>query len=78
MSETVNSGNHYKINRPVPFGGTVEEAQKNYDTHQWVNYDGEPVCMACDCKWWYESSRYPCGAEIPREVVDTDDVDGVI
>jgi hypothetical protein len=57
------------IDRPVPFGGTPEQATANYVTHHWT-FDGDVlVCLHCDSKSWHESASYPCGEDPPREIV---------
>ena len=37
------------MSAPIPFQGTPEEARANYDTHRWMNYDGE---VECDFNGW--------------------------
>lgn len=55
------------IDRPVAFAGTPEEREANYNTHA---FDPEYArCVYCDCRPWGTSADYPCGAEVPREVV---------
>lgn len=55
------------IDRPVPFAGTKEERDANFRTHA---FDPEEArCWDCDCRPWGASADYPCGAEVPREVV---------
>lgn len=60
-----------RINRPVAFPGTAEEAAANYQTHDWiVESPEEPLrCAVCDCKFWHVAANYPCGVEPPRETV---------
>ena len=58
------------INEPVPFAGTPEQAEANFDTHQFCP-DGEDYdarCISCDSKVWHKSAHYPCGTEVPRQV----------
>jgi len=60
-----------KVDRPIRFAGTPEERLANYDSHNWGSFDGENfACGRCDVKPHYESANYPCGAEVPREVVE--------
>lgn len=61
-----------RFNRPVPFSGTPEEINRNFNSHWWGYYDGEERCRECDCKVWHAAAKYPCGATIPREDVDID------
>jgi hypothetical protein len=41
----------------LPFEGTPEEAQKNWETH---NFTEESRCMFCDCRPWGAWAQYPC------------------
>lgn len=66
-----------RINRPVPFAGTQEEAEANFKSHDFRVFDGEALCLACDCKPWHTTASYPCGTEAPREVETVWD-DGVV
>lgn len=59
------------INQPVPFRGTREEAEANYQSHKWW-HDPESWDMMCDhcgSKGWHKAAEYPCGVEPPREDV---------
>lgn len=56
------------IDRPLPFGGTREEAEANLATHEWGWCGDELVCFGCDSKPWHAGARYPCGSRPPREV----------
>lgn len=59
------------INQPVPFSGTNEEAEANFLTHQF-GYDGDDFdarCMSCDAKVWHKAASYPCGTDVPRQVI---------
>ena len=60
------------INRPVKFQGSEAEQADNFFSHQFVDYhgDGNYRCTMCDCKPWYLSASYRCGADIPREDVE--------
>lgn len=52
------------VNAPVPFAGTPEEREANYNTHA---FDPEYArCVYCDCRPWGRVAEYPCGAEVPR------------
>lgn len=45
--------------RALPFAGTQEQANANYDTHAFDHeYDR---CMYCDCRPWGVWAQYPCG-----------------
>lgn len=61
----------YTINRPVEFPGTRDERMANYGTHNWIAYDpDEPMeCGGCCSKAWHVAADYPCGYDVPREVV---------
>lgn len=67
------------INEPVPFGGTEEEKDANWNTHQWW-YDPqtwEQMCDHCGSKVWHKAAMYPCHAEVPRrDVVIVEDENG--
>lgn len=59
-----------KINRPVRFSGTREQADRNYHTHEFDwSLGGDARCMNCDCRPSNVAADYPCGQEPPREVV---------
>lgn len=52
---------------PIPFGGSEEEAQANYDSHNWTALtDDEIRCFNCDAKPWHRGAYYPCGTTPPR------------
>jgi len=54
-------------NVPVPFDGTEEEARANFESHNFVTFDGLNYnCMDCDCKPWHQAAKYPCCAYVPR------------
>ena len=59
------------VNEPVPFGGTHEEADENYNTHQWYEEFGDIVCAHCGSKQWHKAAFYRCGVEPPRRISDT-------
>lgn len=60
----------FTVNRPVPFSGTPEQAQANYETHWWTRVDEYEIrCGQCDCKPWHAAAKYPCGNEPPRETI---------
>ena len=59
-----------KIDIPVPFTGTQEQADRNFRTHNFSNFGDEPACLNCDCKPWHIAADYPCGAEIPRTFIN--------
>lgn len=63
----------YTVNEPVPFGGTEQEAQQNFDSHGWSFADGEMRCWNCDSKSWHVAAQYPCGANVPRHDVEYQD-----
>ena len=54
------------ITMPAPFTGTVTEANRNFDTHNWGHLDEEIVCYNCEAKPWHVAASYPCGQEPPR------------
>lgn len=56
---------------PIPFQGTPAEAQANFISHRFVR-DG--VCERCDTMVYQASAYYPCGADVPRMEVETDEV----
>ena len=62
-----------KVNVPIPFQGTKEEAEANFQTHSFDGFPGELFsdsrCMYCDCKPWHAAAKYPCGVEPPRETI---------
>lgn len=62
---------NYTIDRPVRFAGSDEERNANYYSHLWSSFDPEeaPRCAKCDAVAWGRVSEYPCGADVPREVV---------
>lgn len=53
-------------NYPVPFHGTKEQAEANYDTHSWFSTEDEVRCMECDAKPIHQVASYPCGSEPKR------------
>lgn len=57
------------INRPVKFPGTEAEAAANFATHKFIWGDDDTRCWDCDCRPSYISASWPCGAEVPREIV---------
>lgn len=66
------------INVPVPFGGTPEEAEANYRTHNFQSWGfgndfGDTRCTKCDSKPWHKAADYPCGTEPQRMVIVTRD-----
>lgn len=45
--------------RALPFTGTQEQADANYNTH---SFDPEEHrCWYCDCRPWGVWAQYPCG-----------------
>ena len=62
-----------KIDRPKAFAGSKQEQVVNFASHHFVNTDDDIRCSNCDCKPWYRSASYRCGASIPREVVEVVD-----
>lgn len=65
-----------RINRPVRFPGTPEQAAANYRTHYFITNgdpeDGDYRCMDCDCKPGHVAASYPCGTEPPRETIEVE------
>ena len=57
--------------RPVRFTGSPAQAAANRNSHRWVQPapDETYQCMDCDAKTWHAAADYPCGTEVPREVV---------
>ena len=41
------------VTMPAPFEGTVAEANRNFDTHNWGHSDEEIVCYNCEAKPWH-------------------------
>jgi hypothetical protein len=64
----------FTINRPVRFGGTEAERDRNFRTHDFHASgdpeDGDVRCWRCDCKPWHAAASYPCGEEPPRETIE--------
>ena len=59
----------YRANEPVPFSGTPEEADANFNTHRFSgDMDGDYRCGFCDCKPWHKAAHYPCGEPTPRQI----------
>lgn len=62
------------INMPVPFDGTPTEAAANRDSHAYAytgtDEDMDVRCMWCDCRPSHAAASYPCGANVPRMVVE--------
>jgi hypothetical protein len=62
------------ISRPVPFGGTEAERERNYRSHNWHASgdpeDGDVRCFDCDAKPWHKAASYRCGDEPPRETIE--------
>lgn len=58
------------INRPVAFPGTPDEARANRLTHIFDYSDADTRCLDCDCRPSHVAASYPCGARVPREVVN--------
>lgn len=58
--------------RPIPFAGPPEQAAANRRTHHWMQPDREevPECDECGSKSWHAAANYPCGADVPREVIE--------
>lgn len=54
------------ISVPATFEGSESEQHANYDSHIWA--DGR--CMNCDCNGWGIACSWPCGAEIPRVIIE--------
>jgi hypothetical protein len=65
------------VDRPVPFQGTEEERNANRATHYMVAYEvGErEECIDCCARAFQTTLDYPCGADVPRETIDTDSPD---
>jgi len=61
------------VTMPAPFKGTVAEANRNFDTHNWGHSDEEIVCYNCEAKPWHVAASYPCGQEPARINVDIPD-----
>lgn len=61
----------YAVNMPVRFPGSEEQRLANRATHFFVFYDHEEParCGDCDAATYHVAADYPCGAEVPREVV---------
>jgi hypothetical protein len=58
----------HRLNQPVPFAGSTDEAEANWHTHLFASFDGEaPRCLNCDAGSWMRTAEYPCGAEVPRQ-----------
>jgi len=55
------------VNRPIRFVGSKEEAEANFKSHDFRVFDGEALCLGCDCKPHHAHASYPCGVEAPRE-----------
>jgi hypothetical protein len=55
------------IDRPVPFSGSEQERLANYGTH--IFCPEERRCWNCDCRPGGDAASYPCGGEVPREVI---------
>lgn len=51
-----------KVNAPMRFEGTAEEAAANFRSHHFV--DGR--CWNCDCRPFGRIASWPCGVEPPR------------
>lgn len=64
-----------RLNRPVRFTGTRQEARDNYNSHQWEASEEGVTCFRCDSRSTSIHAEYPCGTEAPRETVEI--VDGV-
>lgn len=59
-----------KVDAPVPFAGSHKMAKDNFDTHIWQQVDEcEVRCFHCDSKPWHAAAFYPCGAEVPRQLI---------
>jgi hypothetical protein len=59
-----------KLNRPVPFNGSAEEARANFASHNWYWDDGDGRCMVCDAHAGMSMSYWPCGTVVPRETIE--------
>lgn len=57
------------VNRPVKFPGTPEERRANRNTHGFMWDHEDARCWRCDVRPSHVSADYPCGADVPREVV---------
>lgn len=55
-----------RINEPVPFPGTADEAEANRATHRWDWCDPDTRCWDCDSRPSHQAANYPCGADVPR------------
>lgn len=66
-----------RVNRPVAFPGTREQADRNHATHDWCTWDDDTRCVNCDSKPWHVAADYPCGEEPPRETVNLPPATGV-
>lgn len=59
---------HSMVDTPVPFSGTVEEANDNHNTHDWLYDEGDTRCLRCDASVRHQAASYPCGVQPPRRM----------
>jgi len=62
------------IDQPKKFDGSEEERLANYESHRFSQVsEDEVVCIDCDVKPWHLCADWPCGFDVPREIVDDSD-----
>ena len=59
----------HSIDRPKRFAGTDVERTANRDSHSW----SEGWCDRCGCRETHIHAEWPCGAEVPREILTIED-----
>jgi len=59
----------HTIDRPKRFPGGETEREANRATHHW--HDG--WCDRCGCRDRQVHAEWPCGADVPREILTIED-----
>jgi hypothetical protein len=55
---------------PQRFLGSPEQRRENFETHHFItNLDGDVRCVVCDCRPGGVHADWPCGDDVPRELV---------
>jgi hypothetical protein len=62
------------VSYPITFEGSREQADLNYNSHDWSVVDEEGLeCSKCASRSYHAAALYACGTEVPRKETQAPD-----
>lgn len=58
-----------EINQPIQNHASFADIAAAMLTHDFYGDEGDDRCLRCDCRPWGRVAEYPCGTDVPREII---------